>query len=73
MLDQLKSNVYVKKFLGSIIAILNVINAKDWKLNRADGFDIRFLKNLETKKDSNGKPFFHQIILDLSKKDDKLA
>jgi len=39
--------------LANILSLGNILNANDMKLNRADGFDLKYLKTLAGKKDGN--------------------
>lgn len=51
--EAIVGNVHVKKLLSCILTLGNILNAKDSKLNRADGFDLKFLTLFASKKDGH--------------------
>jgi len=45
--------------LFALVSLGNVLNAEEKNLNRADGFDIEYLKKLSSKSDTKNKKVYY--------------
>ena len=56
-MSSLKDNLFIKTLMGQILTLGNILNARNERLNRADGFRIHstlssFLRKKDNNKDS---------------------
>ena len=62
-LTKLQDNVYIKKILGGILSLGNVLNAGSKAIQQADGFDMAIVSTFCKKQDNNKCSALYQICV----------
>lgn len=68
-LSNLQDNVYIKKILGGILSLGNILNAGNKSLEQADGFDMLTVLSFCKKKDNNKDSALYQICVQVHQED----
>jgi len=62
-LTKLEDNVYIKKILGGILSLGNVLNAGSKNTEQADGFDMTIINTFCKKQDNKKCSALYQICV----------
>ena len=68
-LAKLQGNVHIKKILGCILSLGNVLNAGNKTLEQADGFDMMTVLSFCKKRDNNQDNALYQICVQVHQED----